>query len=131
MYKIIALIEDGFALFAGESVAKAVAEVEISWMAAALAVVAVGLPRNLCLRRGYRLNLKSGIFEDIFQPGCENWILVPTYLDVRFKIGCGRNAHSLCPFNRCGKGFGFRFILENCDQSRGVNDHIGSPVSGS
>ncbi len=43
MHKVITFVEDGFALFTGEGVAEAVAEVEVGGMAAAFAIVAIGL----------------------------------------------------------------------------------------
>ena len=69
MDEIVALVEDGFALVAGQSVAEAVAKVEVGGVAAAFTVVAVSLPRNPRLRRRYRFDLESGVFENFFQPG--------------------------------------------------------------
>ena len=56
MHKVVALVEDGFALVAGEGVAEAVAEVEVGGMAAAFAVVAIGLAGDARLMGGNGLD---------------------------------------------------------------------------
>jgi hypothetical protein len=116
MPKIIALPEHGVALLAGQRVGEAVAEVEVGRVAAAFAVVAVGLPCNFCLRRGYRFDLESGIFKYFFQPGHENRVLVPAHNNPRLKVGCSGEANHFRRLNRIGEGLRFRFIFENCDQ---------------
>ena len=59
MHKIIALVEHGLALFAGQGVAEAVSEVEVGGMAAALAVVTVGLAGD------FGLLVRDGLDDDL------------------------------------------------------------------
>ena len=56
MYEIVALVEQGFALVAGQCVTEAVAEVEVGRVAAATSVVAIGLAGDPGLLGGDRLN---------------------------------------------------------------------------
>ena len=56
MHKVVALVEHRLSFVAGQSVGEAVAEVQVRGVAAAFAVVAVGLARNPRLRNGYRLD---------------------------------------------------------------------------
>ncbi len=57
--KIVAFVEQGFALVAGQGVAEAVAEVEVGGVAAAFAEVAVGLAGDARLRFSHRLYVNA------------------------------------------------------------------------
>src|SRR5580704_11249287 len=65
MHKVVALVEHGFALVAGEGVAEAVAEVQLGRVAAALAVVAIGVARDAGLIDGDGFNLYAESLDDL------------------------------------------------------------------
>ena len=63
MREVIALIEQRFALDAGQGVGEAVAVVQVGAVSTAAAVVAVGLAGYLGLLCGNGLNDHSGLFQ--------------------------------------------------------------------
>src|ERR1700733_6236742 len=81
VHKVIALVEDGLPFLACQCVAEAIAEVEVGGMAAAFAVVAVGLAGDTHLFTGYWLDGHSGVFNNLFKSRAKFWNSIPVRND--------------------------------------------------
>jgi len=79
MHKVIALGEQWFALLAGQSIGKAVAEVEVGGVAAAFAVVTIGSTGYFPLRGSNRLDGNVESLNQFIEFSAQNRISPPIH----------------------------------------------------
>src|ERR1700679_2252078 len=116
MPEVIALPKHRFALVAGQGVAEAIPEVEVGRMAAALAVIAISLSRNLRLFSGYGFNPDVETFNQFIQLPTELRVFPPIHHYGSLQVVRGRDSSGFSGIQRLRKAGPFRLPLENCDQ---------------
>ncbi len=88
MHKIIAFVEQWFALIPRQGVAEAVSEVEVRGVSATPAVIAKGLTRNFCLGYGHWLYSNLELLNQFIDFLVQSREFQPLHDHTDFDVSC-------------------------------------------
>ena len=127
--KIIALEQECIVPLHGQSISKAVPKVEVSRMTATASKGTIGLSRQLRLPRCNRLDFNGGLTQQCIKAAAERGTAIAVNYNSSFQPVCRGKPHRSIHFDGPRKRIRFRFILQNSDYGRGIENHLGSPSS--
>ncbi len=127
--KIIALEQECFVSLHGQSIGKTISEVEVSRVPAAASKGTIGLSRQFRLPRRNRLDFNGRLTQQSIKAAAEYWTTITVNDNSGFKPVCRGEPYRTILFHGSRKGLRFRFVLQNGDDGRGIENHLGSPSS--
>jgi hypothetical protein len=129
MYEVLPDEQEGFVALAGEGVGEAVAQVQLRTHSQALAVGAIRFTSDVSLEFSDRFDLRSKRTEEIIHAAPEERVFLACDDHEQFNKRARRNTANASLFDGHGETFADRFVAEDSDDGRGVDNHIGNPYS--
>src|SRR6516162_9648249 len=129
MDEIITFEEQGFAGCLCQSVGKAIAKIEFCGVSTSLTEIAIGLTGEAGLFQGDGLNADVGFLKELVEAPTGNRIAASVDHQCAFNKVCCR--YPAAPsFLNCPRTVpGARFIAQDRDNRRGIDNHRGRPRS--
>src|ERR1035437_2093798 len=129
MGKVLAFEEERFVPLHGQRIGKAIPKVEVCRVPAAPSEGSVSLPCQLCLLRRDWLDLDPCLAQKLIKAAAQRGTAIAAHHNGSFKPVCRREPNRTKFLDGARKSQRFRFILQNGNNGRSVEDHLGKPSS--